>query len=159
MLTRTATDGCMSGYDGSVMSSVNAMDQFHEYFNVGKVGSQIGLVMAIYTAGQIVGSFFTGFALDSVGRRGGMVCGSLFIIIGAIVQSTSTSLNAFIAGRFIVGMGVPVVQTAAPMYIVEMAYPTWRGTAGGFYNVIAWYLGSNGKSSIDIIESDILDYL
>jgi hypothetical protein len=44
-------------------------------------------------------------------------------------------------------MGVPVVQTAAPMYIVEMAYPTWRGTAGGYYNVLAWYIGSNGKFS------------
>ncbi|KAH8883737.1 lactose permease [Thozetella sp. PMI_491] len=139
----TTMNGCMSGYDGSVMSSVNAMNQFHDYFGVGKVGPQIGLIMAIYTAGQIVGSFFTGFALDTFGRRGGMVSGSLFIIVGAIVQSTSTSLAAFIAGRFIVGLGVPVVQTAAPTYIVEMAYPTWRGMAGGFYNVLGWYIGSN----------------
>lgn len=137
----------MSGYDGSVMSSINAMSQFHEYFDVGKVGSQIGLVMAIYTAGSVVGSFWTGFALDTFGRRGGMVCGSACIIVGSIIQSTSTTLEAFIGGRFIVGMGVPVVQTAAPMYIVEMAYPTWRGTAGGYYNVLAWYIGSNSKPS------------
>lgn len=143
----------MSGYDGSVMSSIMAMDQFHDYFGVGKVGSQIGLVMAIYTAGSIVGSFWTGFVLDLIGRRGGMVCGSLCIIVGSIIQSTSTSIEAFIGGRFIVGMGVPVVQTAAPMYIVEMAYPTWRGTAGGYYNVLAWYIGSNGELNLSSCRS------
>lgn len=136
----------MSGYDGSVMSSINAMNQFHDYFGTEKLGSKIGLVMAIYTAGGVIGSFWTGAALDYFGRRGGMVCGSACIIVGSIIQSTSTNLDAFIGGRFIVGMGVPVVQTAAPMYIVEMAYPTWRGTAGGYYNVLAWYVGSNGKS-------------
>lgn len=134
------------------MSSVNAMDQFHDYFGLEKVGSQIGLVMAIYTAGQIVGSFFTGFVLDTAGRRGGMTVGCSFIILGAIVQSTCTALPAFIAGRFIVGLGVPLAQTSAPTYIVEMAYPTWRGTAGGLYNVLAWYTGSNGELLLSSIE-------
>ena len=122
------------------------MDQFHDHFKVGKVGSDIGLVMAIYTAGQIIGSFFTGFLLDTLGRRGGMVVGSCFIIIGSIVQSSANPLSAFIAGRLIVGIGVPVVTTAAPTYIVEMAYPTWRGTAGGAYNVFGWYIGSLSMS-------------
>lgn len=132
----------MGGYDGSVMGSINAMDQFHDHFQVGKVGSGIGLVMAIYTAGQIIGSFFTGFVLDQFGRRGGMVTGSAFIIIGSVVQATANPISAFIAGRLIVGIGVPMCTTAAPTYIVEMAYPTWRGTAGGFYNVLGWYIGS-----------------
>lgn len=149
----------MSGYDGSVMSSVNAMSQFHEYFDVGKVGPQIGLVMAIYTAGGVVGSFWTGFALDTFGRRGGMVCGSVCIIIGSIVQSTSKTIEAFIGGRFVVGMGVPVVQTAAPMYIVEMAYPTWRGTAGGYYNVLAWYIGSNSTSLVSHPSASFLPWM
>lgn len=136
----------MNGYDGSVMSSINAMDQWHDYFGVGKTGSDIGLVMAIYTAGQITGSFFTGFIVDTFGRRAAMTIGSCFIIIGSIVQATSHTLAAFIAGRFIVGIGVPVCTTAGPTYIVEMAYPTWRGLAGGMYNVFGWYIGSLSKS-------------
>lgn len=132
----------MNGYDGSVMSSINAMDQWQDFFKVGKTGSTLGLVMAIFTAGQITGSFFTGFVVDTFARRGGMAIGASFIVVGSIVQATSQTLAAFIAGRYIVGIGVPMSATAAPVYIVEMAYPTWRGLAGGLYNVLGWYIGS-----------------
>lgn len=132
----------MNGYDGSIMSSINAMSQWQDYFKVGKTGSGIGLVMSIYTAGQITGSFFTGFIVDTFGRRCAMAIGSAFIIIGSIVQASSQVLPAFIAGRYIVGIGVPVCTTAAPTYIVELAYPSWRGLAGGLYNVLGWYIGS-----------------
>lgn len=132
----------MNGYDGSVMSSINAMDQWHDYFGVGMTGSSIGLVMAIYTAGQICGSAFSGVLIDSVGRRAGMFTGSCFVIIGSVLQAASPNLPAFIGGRFIVGFGVPMCIMGAIMYIVEMAYPTWRGLAGGAYNVLGWYIGS-----------------
>lgn len=135
----------MNGYDGSVMSSINAMNQWHEYFNVAKTGSKIGLVMAIYTAGQIVGSFFSGWLTDTWGRRAGMSVGAAFIIIGSIIQISAHNLGAFIGGRFIVGIGVPVSITAAPTYLVETAYPSWRGLAGGLYNVLGWYIGSLSK--------------
>ncbi|KAG7118871.1 Lactose permease like protein [Verticillium longisporum] len=135
-------NGCMNGYDGSVMSSINAMTQWHDYFGVGHTGSQLGLVMAIYTGGTTTGSVFSGFIVDTFGRRMGMATGAIFIIIGSIVQASSTTLAAFIGGRFIVGFGVPQCTTAAPMYIVEMAFPTWRGLAGGLYNVLGWYIGS-----------------
>ncbi|KAJ0336157.1 hypothetical protein KNSL1_013375 [Colletotrichum chrysophilum] len=135
-------NGCMNGYDGSVMSSINAMDQFHEHYDVGRTGPTIGLVMAIYTAGQICGSIFSAGVIDTFGRKYGMAVGSAFIIVGSIVQATSQTLSAFIGGRFIVGFGVPMCTIAAPTYIVEMAYPTWRGLAGGLYNVLGWYIGS-----------------
>ncbi|KAF0322696.1 lactose permease [Colletotrichum asianum] len=135
-------NGCMNGYDGSVMSSINAMDQFHEHYDVGRTGPTIGLVMAIYTAGQICGSLFSAEVIDTFGRKYGMAVGSAFIIVGSIVQATSQTLSAFIGGRFIVGFGVPMCTIAAPTYIVEMAYPTWRGLAGGLYNVLGWYIGS-----------------
>ncbi|KAJ0298121.1 hypothetical protein Brms1b_013442 [Colletotrichum noveboracense] len=135
-------NGCMDGYDGSVMSSINAMDHFHEHYDVGRTGPTIGLVMAIYTAGQICGSIFSAGVIDTFGRKYGMAVGSAFIIVGSIVQATSQTLSAFIGGRFIVGFGVPMCTIAAPTYIVEMAYPTWRGLAGGLYNVLGWYIGS-----------------
>lgn len=135
-------NGVMNGYDGSVMSSINAMNQFHDHFQVGKTGERIGQVMAIYTAGQIIGSFVAGAVIDIFGRRGGMVFGSFFIIIGSIMQAASDNIGTFMGGRLLVGLGVPACATAAPMFIVEMAYPTWRGTAGGLYNVFGWYIGS-----------------
>lgn len=132
----------MNGYDGSVMSSINAMDQWHEFFDVGMTGPTIGLVMAIYTAGSICGSAGAGVLIDGLGRRAGMCVGSSFIVIGSIVQATSQNLAAFIGGRFIVGFGVPICTTGAITHLVELAYPTWRGLAGGAYNVLGWYIGS-----------------
>ncbi|KFX92389.1 hypothetical protein O988_07290, partial [Pseudogymnoascus sp. VKM F-3808] len=37
----------MSGYDGTLMSSMNAMPTFHEFFHVGMQGSSTGLLFAI----------------------------------------------------------------------------------------------------------------
>ncbi|MBE3045274.1 MFS transporter, partial [Candidatus Bathyarchaeota archaeon] len=132
----------MNGYDGSVMSSINAMEPWHEYFNVGMTGPTLGLVMAIYNAGSICGSAGAGILIDGLGRKYGMFIGSCFIILGSIVQATSQNLPAFIAGRFIVGFGVPICTTGAITHLVELAYPTWRGIAGGAYNVFGWYIGS-----------------
>ncbi|RYP22215.1 hypothetical protein DL767_009095 [Monosporascus sp. MG133] len=138
-----ATLNCIiNGYDGSVMGSINAMDQFHEHFDVGRTGPKIGLVTAIYTAGHVCGAFFAGWVLDVFGRKKGMALGASFIIIGSIVQATSHALDQFIGGRYLVGFGVSLCVTSGPTYLVEMAYPTWRGLAGGLYNVFGWYVGA-----------------
>lgn len=133
---------CMNGYDGSVMSSLNAMDTWHDYFNVGTVGSEIGLVTAIYSAGSTIGCAFASPGGDIYGRRFGISLGSAIILIGTIVQASTTTLSGFIGGRFLVGLGVPIVTTSGPTYLIEMAYPTWRGACGGLYNVLSWYIGA-----------------
>ena len=137
-------DDCMNGFDGSVLNALNAMDPFHSYFNVGMQGASIGLTTAIYTVGNVVGSLFAGIASDVFGRRFGMFAGSSFIVLGTIVQATPVAgnLTQFMGGRFLVGFGVPLAVTAAPIYLVEMAYPTWRGIFGGLYNVVGYYIGA-----------------
>lgn len=82
---------------------------------------------AIYTIGNIVGSFFAGPACDMFGRRYGMIFGATFIIIGTIVQATSTGLGGFMAGRFLLGFGVATSASAGPAYVSEMAHPAYRG--------------------------------
>jgi MFS family permease len=134
----------MNGFDGSVMGSLNGMDTFHSYFNVGMEGAGIGLTVAIYTVGNIVGSFLSGVASDLYGRRFGMFSGSCFIILGTMIQASPAqgNLSQFMGGRFLVGFGVPLAVTSAPVYLVEMAYPTWRGIFGGLYNVVGYYMGA-----------------
>jgi MFS family permease len=50
-------------------------------------------------------------------------------------------------GRFLIGFGISSATTAAPIYLVEMAFPSWRGVFGGFYNVVGYYIGAIGKFS------------
>ena len=134
----------MNGFDGSLMSAINAMPPFHAFFNVGMQGGSIGIVFAIYTVGGIVGSLFAASACDLYGRRFGMFIGSCFIILGTILQASSHGLGQFMGGRFLVGFGVTLAVTAAPVYLVEMAFPTWRGIFGGLYNVVGYYVGALG---------------
>ncbi|KAH8656823.1 putative sugar transporter [Ilyonectria robusta] len=133
---------CMNGYDGSVMSSLNAMAPFHAFFDVAMDGSDIGLIFAMYSVGQILGCLFSAPAADILGRRFGMCCGSTVIVVGTIIQATTSTIGGFMGGRLLVGLGVTIVTTAAPVYLIEMAYPSWRGIGGGLFNVCGWYVGA-----------------
>lgn len=59
-------NSCINGYDGSLMSAINAIDQYREYFNfpLDKGTPGTGIVYAIYTVGNLVGSFAAGPATD-----------------------------------------------------------------------------------------------
>ncbi|CAK7202016.1 hypothetical protein SEUCBS139899_004734 [Sporothrix eucalyptigena] len=138
----TTLANCMNGYDGSVMSSINAMDPFHDYFKVGMDGSAIGLLFAIYSVGQIIGCLFSTPAADLLGRRFGISVGCGIIVIGTIIQSTTPNIAGFMGGRLLVGLGVTVLTTSGPVYMIEMAYPSWRGIGGGLFNVCGWYIGA-----------------
>ncbi|KAL1965474.1 hypothetical protein VTN77DRAFT_5730 [Rasamsonia byssochlamydoides] len=135
-------NSCINGYDGSLMGSINSYQQYRAYFGFDpKAGTpSTGIVYAIYTIGNIVGSFFAGPFTDFRGRRVGMALGAIFIIVGTIVQATCHNLGAFMGGRFLLGFGVATSATAGPAYVSEMAHPAYRGAMTGLYNVL-WFGG------------------
>ncbi|GKT88904.1 lactose permease [Colletotrichum tofieldiae] len=143
MMALCVLNGVMNGYDGSVMSAINAMNPFQDRFKIGTTGELNGAVFSIYTVGNIFGSLACGYFMDRWGRRTCMFSGASSIIIGSVLQASSYQLPQFFIGRFIVGVGTPMCATSAPVFLVEMAYPTWRGLAGGLYNVLGWYIGAN----------------
>ena len=54
------------------------------------------------------------------------ILGCVIIIIGAAIIASSSARQQFIAGRFILGMGISIAITGAPTYTVEVAPPQWR---------------------------------
>ncbi|KAL4947556.1 general substrate transporter [Aspergillus filifer] len=135
-------NSCINGYDGSLMGSINSYRQYREYFGFDPDDGTptTGIVYAIYTIGNIIGSFFAGPFTDFRGRRVGMAIGATWIIIGTCIQATSTTLASFMAGRFLLGFGVATCATAGPAYVSEMAHPAYRGAMTGLYNVL-WFGG------------------
>ncbi|KAL2871588.1 putative MFS lactose permease [Aspergillus lucknowensis] len=135
-------NSCINGYDGSLMGSINSYRQYREYFGFDpdEGTPTTGVVYAIYTIGNIVGSFFAGPFTDFRGRRVGMAIGALWIIVGTIVQATCHNLGGFMAGRFLLGFGVATSATAGPAYVSEIAHPAYRGAMTGLYNVL-WFGG------------------
>ncbi|KAJ2927900.1 hypothetical protein H1R20_g9211, partial [Candolleomyces eurysporus] len=136
-----------NGFDGSVMSAVNGMQQYLDYFGInsqdsgGGVGTTTAIIFAIYNIGMIAGVFFAGPIADRFGRRGGMFIGGIIIIGGAVVVAVAKDIPYLLGGRFTLGFGVTITTTAAPAYVVEMSPPQWRGRLTGLYNTF-YYSGS-----------------
>ena len=61
---------CINGYDGSVMGGINRYEAYRRYFgfDVDKGTPATGIVYAIYTIGNLVGSFVAGPATDFRGE-------------------------------------------------------------------------------------------
>ena len=96
-------------------------------------GGGTGIIFAIYSAGNLSSTPFAAMAADKYGRRFGMFIGSFLVVIGTIIDATCKhiAVGQFMGGRFIIGFGVNIACTSAPTYLVEMAYPSWRGVFGG----------------------------
>ncbi|KAF9892798.1 hypothetical protein FE257_000387 [Aspergillus nanangensis] len=133
---------CMNGFDGTLMSSINAMDSFHDQFGTSMQGSGTGILFSIYAIGNLAGAVVAAPASDTFGRRFGMFLGSGIIVVGTILEAAASEVRLFIGGRFLIGLGISLTNTAAPIYLVEVALPQWRGTFGGLYNVVGYYTGA-----------------
>lgn len=71
---------------------------------------------------------------DWYGRTWHIFFGCLGVCIATIVTSLATNLPAFIAGRFLLSFFATCAHTSAPLYLVELAPPAYRGTIAGMYN-------------------------
>ncbi|KAF2877000.1 general substrate transporter [Massariosphaeria phaeospora] len=135
-------NSCINGYDGSLMGAINSYPQYREYFNfdLNEGTADTGIVYAIYTIGNLAGSFVAGPATDFRGRKWGMFIGCVIIIFGTCVQATCSNLAGFMGGRFVLGFGVAITSTAGPAYASEMAHPAYRGVLTGIFNTF-WFVG------------------
>lgn len=140
-------DSWGTGFDSSLMGAMNANSGWHEDLNIPKTGGYLGIVTAIYTIGNLAGSFIAGPASDRYGRRIGMFGGSIIVLIGAIVMASAQTSGAYMAGRFLAGFGVAIVRSAAPAFVTEISPVHWRGPATLLYNSL-WLIGAILASSI-----------
>jgi MFS family permease len=127
------------------MGSINAMEQYHRSFGLTGSGPSTGIVFIVYNLAQLVAFPLCGLLGDGLGRRKTIAIGCFFIIIGTAIQTPATSMGMFIGGRAVLGFGAAVAQAAGPVYIVEIAHPSFRGLMGGMYNNF-WWVGNSMSS-------------
>ncbi|PVI02831.1 sugar transporter [Periconia macrospinosa] len=131
----------MSGFDGSLMGSINALPNFTKYYNLPQNGTlSTGIVFAIFQIGQMCAALFVWMA-DWLGRRKLIFIGTVGVVVGTIVTSTAKTLPVFIGGRFLLSFFAQLACAASPLYLIEVAPPQYRGTLAGLYNTF-YYLGS-----------------
>lgn len=105
--------------------------------DLGFVGKTLeeGLVVSICLFGAFIGSSFSGWIADAVGRRRAFQLCALPMIIGASISATANSLESMLFGRFLVGAGMGLGPPVASLYVTEVSPPFVRGTYGSLIQI------------------------
>ena len=143
-----AFGGVLYGYDTGTIGGILNMDywvnQFatNEHYSAKKgavvkyiTTSQSSAIVSILSAGTFFGSLSAAPACDWLGRRLGLMLSTVIFTLGVILQTASTSIPLFLAGRFFAGFGVGMISASIPLYQSETA-PKWiRGSVVGAYQL------------------------
>lgn len=126
---------------------INPKDNFPDV-----TSSQSSMIVSLLSAGTFFGALGAAPVADYLGRRIAMVLDSIVFCFGVILQTASTSIPLFVAGRFFAGLGVGLLSATSkcppaklyvmcsdymvvPLYQSETA-PKWiRGTIVGAYQL------------------------
>ncbi|KAF9690127.1 hypothetical protein SADUNF_Sadunf01G0163600 [Salix dunnii] len=120
-------------------------------FDLGFSGNTMaeGLVVSTCLGGAFVGSVFSGWIADGVGRRRAFQLCALPMIIGASMSATTKDLWGMLLGRFFVGTGMGISPPVAALYVTEVSPAYVRGTYGSLTQ-ISTCLGLMGSLLIGI---------
>ncbi|XP_040370826.1 probable plastidic glucose transporter 2 isoform X2 [Rosa chinensis] len=113
-----------------------------------------GLVVSTCLGGAFLGSLFSGWIADGVGRRRAFQLCALPMIIGAVMSATAKTLAGMLIGRLFVGTGMGLGPPVASLYVTEVSPSFVRGTYGSFIQ-IATCLGLMGALLVGIPVKEI----
>ena len=119
------------------------MPYWRKTFSTGYIDPKDGLpnvtaaqqseIVSLLSAGTFFGALFSAPLADTLGRRWAMIFNTGVFTFGVILQTASTAIPMFVAGRFFAGLGVGLLSATIPLYQSETA-PKWiRGTVVGCY--------------------------
>lgn len=117
------TEGVMSG----IITEPSFLAQFPQMEPMNKSGAIQALVVAIYEIGCLIGSLFFVAYGDKLGRRRAVLIGTLIMLVGAAIQTSSFSLAQLIVGRIVTGAGNGMNTSSIPVWQSEIAPPKIRG--------------------------------
>ncbi|XP_062156721.1 probable plastidic glucose transporter 3 [Alnus glutinosa] len=116
-----------------------------------------GLVVSTCLGGAFIGSLFSGWIADGIGRRRAFQLCALPMIIGASMSATTKSLWGMLLGRLFVGTGMGLGPPVAALYVAEVSPTFVRGTFGSFTQ-IATCLGLMGALFIGFPAKEIVGW-
>ncbi|KAH8665714.1 general substrate transporter [Tricladium varicosporioides] len=140
MIVCVITAQMTCGYDEAVVGNFQAMKPWLRDMSYPDA-SHIGLITTIIFVGGFIGSFPASPVADLYGRKAAMYIGSIFTLVGTIIQTSAFGYAQFMVGRCLLGVGISFTCVAGPSMVAELAHPRQRGTVLGFFNTF-WYVGA-----------------
>jgi len=95
------------------------------------------VIVSLLSAGSFAGALLGVPFADLAGRRGAIFGASAIFSVGVIVQvAPYQNYGAFLAGRFIAGMGVGALSALVPLYMGEVSPKGLRGALVSSYQIM-----------------------
>ncbi|KAH0353887.1 putative MFS sugar transporter, partial [Aureobasidium melanogenum] len=114
------------GYDQGVFSGIVGNADWRKTFGYPGSGLE-GIIVSIYNLGAFSGCILAFSGGEKAGRRLSMWIAMVFIIIGAILQTSSYSVPQILVARYITGIGTGIETSTVPMYQSELVEAHKRG--------------------------------
>ncbi|KFH41526.1 Lactose permease-like protein [Hapsidospora chrysogenum ATCC 11550] len=129
-----------SGFDSSMMNSLQAVESWVEYFD-NPSSARLGLLNAMYSLGALMAIPFIPTVSQYLGRRMTIVAASVVMIFGAGLQAGSINDDMFLASRWILGFGIPFAIVNASSLLGELGYEKERPFLTSLFNA-SWFVGA-----------------
>ncbi|KAI0482013.1 general substrate transporter [Xylariaceae sp. FL0804] len=129
-----------TGFDGSMMNGLQSLATWRAYFGDPDARA-LALLNAIQNVGQLAALPFCAAACDRFGRRPALVGSAAVMLVGVALQGGARDTAMFVAARGVIGLGLALNITAAPLLIMELAHPAQRAPLVSIYNSL-WGLGA-----------------
>jgi MFS family permease len=112
--------------------------------------------MRSFQVGQMAGALFIWMA-DWRGRRQHIFMGTVGVVASSAINATASNLSTFIGSRFLLAFFVTCAHSAAPLYLVELSPPQYRGTVAGLYNTLYYVVSLSFLLTAQLLTSSGLD--
>jgi len=113
-------------YDQGVFSGIVTNENWLATFRHPN-SSLEGIIVSIYNLGAFSGCILNFFTCEKLGRRLSMWLAMVFIIVGAVLQTTSYSVPQIMVARWVTGIGTGIETSTVPMYQSELCEANKRG--------------------------------
>jgi len=118
-----ALGGLLFGFDTVVISG--AIDALVRLYGLNP--QEKGFTVAIGLVGTVIGALGAGQAGQRLGSRETLRITAVLYVVSALGCGLAWNWPAFMAFRFIGGLGIGASSVLAPVYIAELAPAKWRG--------------------------------
>ena len=129
-----AIGGFLLGFDGSVISG--AIPFYKSVFNLQDGSFMIGFSVSCIIWGAILGNLVAGPLSDRIGRKPSLLIAALLFMATGLMCAFANSIEVFLLGRIIGGLGVGIAILVAPVYIAEIAPAKKRGWLVSFNQLL-----------------------
>lgn len=140
--------GLLFGYDWVVIGGAKPF--YEAFFGItGSPGMQ-GAAMSVALIGCLVGATTCGMLADRMGRKALLIVSALIFLVSAYATGAVDTFAAFLAARFLGGVGIGLASGLSPMYIAEIAPASTRGKLVSL-NQLTIVLGILGAQVVNML--------